>query len=85
MSTTHTHTHTYLSTSHLPIGWLSIREHLPEGHSIAPDVTGMGESAIVDGLRGVPFDRPPPSLRGLVVVAVGPHRTRQTKVTDLHL
>ena len=36
------------------IRWLSVREHLPESDAVAPDVTGVGEGPVVDGLWGVP-------------------------------
>ena len=33
---------------------LSVREHFPESDAIAPDITGVGEGAVIDGLRGIP-------------------------------
>ena len=46
--------YTHFCSSHLSVGWLPIREHFPQRDSIAPHITRMGKSAIVDGLRSIP-------------------------------
>jgi len=51
-----------------------------QSNAKAPYVGGVGERPVVDGLRGVPLDRPPPALTRLVVVTVGVNCSGQTKV-----
>ena len=48
------HSALYLSSHHVPVWRFTIGEHLPQRDSIAPDVAGMGECAIVDRLGRVP-------------------------------
>ena len=31
-------------------------EHLPQCHSVAPHITSTGESAVIDGLRSIPYN-----------------------------
>lgn len=70
----------YLCTTFLSIRLLPERKHLMQSNAKAPYVGGVGERPVVDGLRGVPLDWPPPALTRLVVVTVGVNCSGQTKV-----
>ena len=50
-------TFAYLSSSHLAIRWFPIRKHLPQCDTITPDITGMRECTIVDGLWSIPDNK----------------------------
>lgn len=45
---------TYLCSSLVSIGWLSKCEHFPQCHPVAPNITGVGELAVVYAFWGIP-------------------------------
>lgn len=47
---------TYILIGHVPVRPLTVGHHLPHDNAIAPDITGGGELAVLDGFRGSPAD-----------------------------
>lgn len=54
--------YSYVLIRHLPVGSITVGEHLPHQDPVTPDIAGGGECALCDRFWSGPSDRYQPAL-----------------------